>query len=138
MYTDNLSTAKDTINSAFGAAHILSHRNYLKNAVTSGYESGGSWYDSTVELMTERNVYGGPVFANFLSGTAYANNFTVEKSQYPLFAFRPELISNHRYFWLRDVATSADFCSVLYSSRAEHDASNADGLGVRPAFCIKG
>lgn len=138
MYTNNLSTAKNTINSAFGAAHILSHRNYLKNAVTSGYESGGSWYDSTVELMTERNVYGCPVFANFLSGTASANNFTVDKSQYPLFAFRPELISNRRYFWLRDVATSADFCSVLYSSRAEHDAANSDSIGVRPAFCIKG
>lgn len=51
MYTENLETAKTTIKAAFGEAHLLTHRQYLQNAVTSGRPSGGSWYDSQIELM---------------------------------------------------------------------------------------
>lgn len=136
MYTTGLSAAKTTINNAFGSAHILNHRQYLKNAVTNGYESAGSWYNSTVELMTEQNVYGGKVFANCTQGTNWAVQYTVDKSQYPLFAHRPDMISNRAWFWLRDVASAATFCHVNYYGYANsHDASNA--FGVRPAFSIK-
>ena len=136
MYTTGLSAAKTTINSAFGSAHILNHRQYLKNAVTNGYESAGSWYDSTVELMTEQNVYGGKVFANCTQGTNWAVQYTVDKSQYPLFAHRPDMISNRAWFWLRDVASAAAFCDVGSHGDAHSDsASNA--AGVRPAFSIK-
>ena len=135
MYTEGLTQAKTTINSAFGEAHVLNHRQYLKNAVTDGYESGGSWYDSTVELMTEQNVYGGKIFGNSLNGTALAANYTVDKSQYPLFAFRPDMISNRAWFWLRDVVSASNFANVGSYGRAGYDrASNAGG--VRPAFSI--
>ena len=136
MYTEGLTQAKTTINTAFGEAHILNHRQYLKNAVTDGYESGGSWYDSTVELMTEQNVYGGKVFGNCQNGTALPASYTVDKSQYPLFTFRPDLISNRQTFWLRDVATAASFAGVrYYGDAACYYASYA--FGVRPAFSIK-
>ncbi len=135
MYTEGLTQAKTTINSAFGEAHILNHRQYLKNAVTDGYESGGSWYDSTVELMTEQNVYGGKIFGNVLNGTALPSSYTVDKSQYPLFAFRPDMQSNRQWFWLRDVVSASHFAFVANSGRAGSDsASDADG--VRPAFSI--
>ena len=135
MYTEGLTQAKTTINSAFGEAHILNHRHYLQNAVTDGYASGGSWYDSTVELMTEQNVYGGKVFGNQLNGTALLNNYTVDKSQYPLFAFRPDMISNRAWFWLRDVVSASRFADVGDGGGAAcGDASNAGG--VRPAFSI--
>ena len=62
MYKEGLTQAKNYINTAFGEAHILKHRRYLCNAVTSGRPSGGAWYDSTVELMTEQTVYGGRIF----------------------------------------------------------------------------
>lgn len=136
MYTEGLETAKTTINTAFGEAHILNHRQYLKNAVTDGYESGGSWYDSTVELMTEQNVYGGKVFGNCQNGAALPASYTVDKSQYPLFAFRPDLISNRQWFWLRDVVSAADFAFVNTAGYASsYSASTA--RGVRPAFSIK-
>lgn len=136
MYTEGLTQAKTTINSAFGEAHILNHRQYLQNAVTDGYASGGSWYDSTVELMTEQNVYGGKVFGNQLNGTALPNSYTVDKSQYPLFAFRPDMISNRAWFWLRDVVSASDFAYVNGHGNANYaNASNASG--VRPAFSIK-
>ena len=135
MYTEGLTQAKTTINSAFGEAHILNHRQYLQNAVTDGYASGGSWYDSTVELMTEQNVYGGKVFGNQLNGTALPNSYTVDKSQYPLFTFRPDMQSNRQWFWLRDVVSASYFAYVRTDGNAHYlNASNAGG--VRPAFSI--
>ena len=135
MYTEGLTQAKTTINSAFGEAHILNHRQYLQNAMTDGYASGGSWYDSTVELMTEQNVYGGKVFGNQLNGTALPNSYTVDKSQYPLFTFRPDMQSNRQWFWLRDVVSASGFANVNYDGYAV--CANASyALGVRPAFSI--
>lgn len=137
MYTEGLNQAKETINAAFGSAHILNHRQYLQNAVTDGYASGGSWYDSTVELMTEQNVYGGKVFGNCQNGSALPNSYTVDKSQYPLFALRPDMISNRQWFWLRDVVSAAYFAFVTSGGLASSNyASDADG--VRPAFSIIG
>lgn len=137
MYTEGLNAAKETINTAFGAAHVLNHRQYLQNAVTDGYASAASWYDSTVELMTEQNVYGCKIFGNVSNGTALPNNYTVDKSQYPLFAFRPDMISNRAWFWLRDVVSAAYFAYVgsnglAYCTYASH------AYGVRPAFSIIG
>lgn len=135
MYTEGLTQAKTTINSAFGEAHVLNHRQYLQNATTDGYASGGSWYDSTVELMTEQNVYGGKIFSNIQNGTALANSYTVDKSQYPLFAFRPDMISNRQWFWLRDVVSASNFANVANDGYA--NCNNASGAtGVRPAFSI--
>lgn len=135
MYTEGLTQAKTTINSAFGEAHVLNHRQYLQNATTDGYASGGSWYDSTVELMTEQNVYGGKIFSNIQNGTALANSYTVDKSQYPLFAFRPDMISNRQWYWLRDVVSASYFANVY--SYGDADYSYASGAsGVRPAFSI--
>lgn len=136
MYTTGLADAKTTINNAFGSAHILTHRQYLCNAVSNGKPSGGSWYDSTVELMTEQNVYGGKVFGAGNDGSTIPALYTVDKSQYPLFAFRPDLISNRNWFWLRDVVSAADFASVNDDGNAgSYGASYS--LGVRPAFSIK-
>lgn len=135
MYTEGLTQAKTTINSAFGEAHVLNHRQYLQNATTDGYASGGSWYDSTVELMTEQNVYGGKVFGNQLNGTTLPNSYTVDKSQYPLFTFRPDMISNKAWFWLRDVVSASYFARVIDAGGAYfNNASTANG--VRPAFSI--
>lgn len=136
MYTANLAQAKTTINNAFGSAHILTHRRHMQNAVTNGYSTGGAWYDSTVELMTEQNVYGGRIFGNCINGTGWPNLYTTDKSQYPLFAMRPDMISNRQTYWLRDVASASDFCGVADNGLA--GASRAsNSRGIRPAFSIK-
>ena len=136
MYTSGLTQAKNTINTAFGSTHVLTHRQYLSNAVTNGRPSGGSWYDSTVGLMTEQNVYGGKIFGVGNDGSSVPSLFTVDKSQYPLFAFRPDLISNRQTFWLRDVVSAARLAYVSGDGGADYyDASGV--LGVRPAFSIK-
>ena len=78
MYTEGLEEAKTTIKAAFGEAHILTHRLYLANAVNSnGLPSARSWYDSSVELMTEQNVYG----CKIMGSTGVASNYEVDKVQ---------------------------------------------------------
>ena len=136
MYTQGLNQAKTTITSAFGAAHILTHRQYLCNAVTNGKPSGGSWYDSTVELMTEQNCYGGKVFGAGNDGSTVPALYTVDKSQFPLFTFRPDMISNRNTFWLRDVVSAANF-AIVYNDGSAHCNGASYAFGVRPAFSIK-
>lgn len=136
MYTEGLNQAKTTITAAFGTAHILNHRQYLCNAVTNGRQSAGSWYDSTVELMTEQNCYGGKVFGVSNDGSSIPTLYTVDKSQYPLFAFRPDMISNRAWFWLRDVVSAARFAGVNAVGFAYCNAAS-NAYGVRPAFSIK-
>lgn len=136
MYTSGLTQAKNTINTAFGSTHVLTHRQYLSNAVTNGRPSGGSWYDSTVELMTEQNVYGDKIFGAGNDGSSVPVLYTVDKSQYPLFAFRPDLISNRQTFWLRDVVSAAGFADVANGGFAYYGYASSV-FGVRPAFSIK-
>lgn len=150
MYTEGLEQAKATINAAFGEK-ILTHRNYFQNATSDGVASAGSWYDSTVDLMTEQNVYGCKIYGNCLNGTTLPDNNTIDKSQFPLFRFEPSLIvdNNKYWYWLRDVASATRFCGVDTNGCASnYDAAyiytNPDypdrqwNGGVRPAFSIGG
>ena len=136
MRTENLEQAKTTIKNAFGASHVLSHRLYLSNATANGRASAGGWYDADVEIMTEHMAYGNGVFSPVSDGSSVPNNYRIEKSQLPLFVFRPDLISNRQWYWLRDVISSASFASVYSGGSANYNnASNV--YGVRP-FCLIG
>ena len=135
MYTKHLAEAKTKIKAAFGEGNILSHREYLTNAVTNGKPSAGAWFDSDVELMNEPMVYGSYIFTPTSDGTTISNIHTIGKSQLPLFALRPDLITNRAGWWLRDVVSGAAFALVSGSGHAGYNhASNTDG--VRPAFAI--
>lgn len=135
MYTANLAQAKTTIKAAFGASHILTHREWLVNAVSNGRASGGAWFDSDIELMTEQQVYGSGVFSPVSDGSSVPANYRIAKSQFPLFAFAPTLVNIRQDYWLRDVITAAGFANVGNGGDADyHNASFS--FGVRPAFCI--
>ena len=140
MYTTNLNTAKTTIQSAFGSTHLLTIRQLFQNSVAEGgYENTvGEWYDATVWLMNEFNVYGGLVWKNAYAGTNWRGNYTIDNSQYPGFALDPTMIHtpSRNAYWLRDVAASDSFADVDGNGYCSgNDAS--DSYGVRPAFCIK-
>lgn len=139
MYKTGLAQAKTTINNAFGSAHILNHRQHLVNTVTNGAPAGTDWYDSTVELMNENMVYGGRQFSPMPSGATHpwdtCRNYTIDKSQLPLFHFAPWLICNRSWYWMRDVASAAGFAHVDRDGLAAgYCASNAGG--VRPVVGI--
>lgn len=135
MRTTNLAQAKTTINSAFGSDHILTYSTGLVNAVSSGAPSGISTYECTVELMSERQVYGCPIFAACAwgSSTVPALN-TKERTQFPLFALNPYMASLS-WYWLRDIVSDICFAGANKASSG-YAAASYDG-GVRPYFCIK-
>lgn len=135
MHTSGLDSAKTTAASAFGASHILSHREFLCNAVSNGRPSGASWYDCTVELMNEFMVYGHSVFLPGNDGTNVPYNYTVSKGQLPLFAHRHDLICNRATWWLRDIVTAALFAGVGYNGTADYRGASS-ARGVRPAIPV--
>lgn len=134
MYTEGLEQAKTTIKAAF-SGHVLSHRIYLTNAVADGHPSDGAWCDSEVDLMCEQMVYGGAIFMPIADGSAVYTNHRVEKSQLPLFAHAPSMISNRQTFWLRDVVSASAFADVSHNGDADYSYASSSH-GVRPAFCI--
>ena len=138
MYTANLANAKTLVNSAFGSANILNHREYLTNAVTNGYPSAGAWYDSTVELPNEIMMYGSLVFTPAGDGSFVPNRYTIDKTQLALMKMYPRFINPGRYwYWLRDVVSSAYFANVSSGGDTDCNSASASG-GVRPVFGLVG
>lgn len=135
MYTSYITTARNKVISAFGSANILSHRQLFSNTVDGNYASNWSWYDSTIDLMSESMVYGAPI-----GGKAKVDsinfNIGIDKVQLPLFALDPSRITNRAGWWLRGVVSSADFALVGATGDAGR-YSASDSHGVRPAFGIK-
>lgn len=134
MYTENLDQAKTLAASAFGDL-ILTHREYLTNAVTDGHASAGAWFDSTLDLPNEIMMYGCHVYAAMNNGTVIPTNYTIGKTQLALFTVVPKLISNRATFWLRDVVSSANFAAVDYHGLTAF-AGASGSVGVRPVFAI--
>lgn len=141
MYKTNLAQFKTVIKNDFETSHILKHRNHLQNAVSNGCETGGTWYDSDIELMNEIMVYGCQIFKNATNGSTFPNNYQIDNSQLSLFRLRHDSIvarndAGDRYwYWLRDVVSSANFAGV--SDRGHSSCNGASHVGgVRPAFLI--
>ena len=126
---------------AFGSAHILSHREYLTNSCKSGannvgYPTAGSWYDSKIEIPNEQMIYGCKVFGSRSAGSNIPADYTIDKSQLPLFAIAPEFICNRADWWLRDPASSPSFACVGISGTCSYYYASATWVGVRPVFGI--
>ena len=135
MYTSNLASAKTTINSAFGSSHVLTHKEYLVNAVTNGKPSGAAWVESKVELMTEAMVYGHLHFSPTSDGSTVPSIHSIDKLQLALFQQAPEFVNTRETYWLRDVVSAAYFASVRADGLAAGDGASGS-RGVRPAFAI--
>lgn len=134
LRTSGLEPAKATISSAFGADHILTHRQLLSNAVRNGASSGWAWYDSQIELMNEHMAYGAYAWGGGVQG---GYNAGVDKSQLPLFRARPDLITSEENCWVRDVGSGTEFAYIGVSGSAGV-ANASESFGVRPAFSIIG
>ena len=133
MRTVYLRRAEAIFKACFGEDHVLSHREYLVNAVIDGRPSGGAWCDSVVELMDERMVYGSCIFDSGSSnGVTVPNRYSVSCKQLNLFRHRPDLISNRYWYWLRNVVSAAFFASVNYLGHCYYSIASNSGGGVRP------
>lgn len=131
----NLSQAKTMIDNAFGASHVLSHREILTNAA-NGYPTNGQFYDSTVDLMNEQMVYGSRIHESCCNGTNYPYLYTNSSTQLPLFSHRANLLHDRNNWWMRSIASSNNFSINSWDGVAiALGASNE--YGVHPCFGIK-
>ena len=135
MYKSNLANAKTIVNAAFQGS-VLTHREYLCNAVANGRPSGGAWFDSSIELPNEPMMYGHPHFSPTSDGSTVPSIYTISKTQLALFMVCPRFIVNRSYNqWLRDVVSSAYFAIVdAHGNTTCYNASNS--FGVRPVFPV--
>ena len=135
MYKKNLANAKTIVNAAFQGS-VLTHREYLCNAVANGRPSGGAWFDSSIELPNEPMMYGHFHFSPTSDGSTVPSIYTISKTQLALFMVCPKFIVNRSYNqWLRDVVSSASFAVVDFFGNADcYNASDSDG--VRPVFPV--
>lgn len=133
MYTEGLAEALSRFEAAFGSAHILSHRDYLENAVTNGVPSAGAWYDSKVELMNEVMAYGCYHYAsmNHTPSSGAVMKHTTAKQQFALFRLNPQALNNRLTYWLRDVVSNSYFAIISHSGYASFNGSSGSS-GVRP------
>lgn len=130
--TEGMARALEIIKGDFGADHILPYRTLLTNAVANGMSSGWAWYDSQVDLMNEKMVYGSHAWGG---GSQNGFDTGADKSQIALFKARHGLITNRENWWLRDVRSAASACLVARDgSAASWIASYV--VGVRPAFLV--
>lgn len=135
MYKTELDSANATITSAFGDM-VLTHREYLVNAISNGKPSAGAWMDSTVELPNECMMYGSPHFTPACDGSTVPTLYVTNTTQLSLFALRPQLIINRSFNqWLRDVVSSACFARVSLVGTTSY-ADAATSCGVRPVFPV--
>ena len=136
--TEATATINQQLYAEFGT-HLKTTRELLSNAINaSGYNrfgtnSGSSnncaWYSCQAVLMSEGEVYGATVWSSsrYDTGTACM--------QLPLFAKDKACINNRdSYYWLKDVATTSNFCRVDGNGYAAYyNAGNANYY-VRPRF----
>ena len=135
MYKKNLANAKTIVNAAFQGS-VLTHREYLCNAVANGRPSGGAWFDSSIELPNESMMYGHPHFSPTSDGSTVPAIYTISKTQLALFMVCPRFIVNRSYNqWLRDVVSSGYFAIVHYYGGTNCYGAS-DSYGVRPVFPV--
>lgn len=135
MYKSNLANAKTIVNAAFQGS-VLTHREYLCNAVANGRPSGGAWFDSSIELPNESMMYGHPHFSPTSDGSTVPAIYTISKTQLALFMVCPRFIVNRAYNqWLRDVVSSASFAYVNDGGGTDYLGASASD-GVRPVFPV--
>lgn len=135
MYKKNLANAKTIVNAAFQGS-VLTHREHLCNAVANGKQSGGAWFDSSIELPSEIMMYGHIHFGNASDGNTIPNIYTPSKTQLALFMVCPRFITDRSHVqWLRDVVSSAGFARVYVGGLADYYGASSS-YGVRPVFPV--
>ena len=136
MYKTGLATAKTTITNAFGDM-VLTHGEYLVNAITNGKPSGAVLKASSVEIPSEIMMYGTQIMSPGNDGTTVSSLYTYCKTQLALFDIAPKfIVVKNNYYWLRDVVSSDFFAFVNLDGDANYTNSLRDDNGVRPVFSI--
>ena len=143
MWTDVIPKYSAAIKAAFGADHVLSHRELLTNAVNAtaasaaganfvGTTTNWAWTDVDANIPSEPMIYGGAVWGS--SGHDVGN----KTKQLSIFRFK-KFNEGRKWFWLQTVVSATNFASASHTGIA--DSTNAsfsyEGGGVRPYFLLR-
>lgn len=104
------------ITTAFGN-HLLTHREYISNAVTDGVPTGGEWVDTTYNIFNEAMYYGTLVNGANNAGAGLYNT-GCSKNQIKLFMLDQSSMNRRTSIWLRDVVSAAAFAIVYGNGNA--------------------
>jgi hypothetical protein len=142
MWTAHIPKVVTGIEAAFGADHVLEHRELLTNAMDAnqkssayygwnGASSNWLWVSVKVNLANEAMVYGAPTVSSSFFDTGECN------TQLAAFKLNHGLICSKRYWWwLRSIAHSPNFCAVDVDGNAANYGASASSAGVRPYFLL--
>ena len=120
--------------------HLLARRALLSNAMNKDLTSGAgagwmgsttkwSWYTVKSCLMSEVAVYGSKV-----SSSSFFD-IGEDCERLPIFSFKGHSYSRE-WFWLRAVASSANFARANSFGFANADTASTAAGGVRPLICV--
>ena len=140
MWTTTLPLYVTAVQTAFGSAHVLKHRDYMSTTVNTSLASmagcgwsgavvgwGCEWTDVYLSLLSEVEVYGSTIFSS--SGF----DIGVKHQQLPLFRLNPAAANVRSDWWLSAVASSDSFALVYRGGSAGADNASYS-FGVRPLF----
>lgn len=122
------------ITTAFGS-HLLTHREYISNAVTEGAPSGGEWVDTTYNIFNEAMYYGS-VVNGADSGGGGIYNTGCSKNQIALFKLDQSSMNRRNGIWLRDVVSATSFAFVGHNGGAYVDAASDPLVSVLGYYLI--
>ena len=147
MWKSVLPAYATAVKNAFGASHVLNHREILSNAMNAstpsmagagwtGATTGWDWYDVELMLPSEIQVYGSTVFSSSFHEVGNRNR------QLPLFSLcQDQLIAYRGYtrqfrsnWWLAAVASASAFAYVDANGFASADGASVEWCGLRPYF----
>ena len=122
------------ITTAFGN-HLLTHREYISNAVTDGVPTGGEWVDTIYNIFNEAMYYGTIVNgANNAGAGLY--NAGCSKNQIKLFMLNQSSMNRRASIWLRDVVSASAFAVVSGRGNAGGDAASVPWDSVLGYYLI--
>ena len=104
------------ITTAFGN-HLLTHREYISNAVTGGVPTGAEWVDVSYNIFNEAMYYG-TIVNGANNGGAGLFNVGCSKNQIKLFMLDPSSMNRRASIWLRDVVSASFFADVNFRGLA--------------------
>jgi len=141
MWTTTIPKYVTGIKAAFGASHILSHRELLTNSINASAASsagGGltgttnnwAWTSVDVNIMNEAMTYGTRAFSSSAYDIGDCN------MQIALFRGCKSLsFCRSNWNWLRAVSGSTHFASAYNSGASSYTSASYAG-GVRPYFLL--
>lgn len=132
LYSEGLNQAKTIVSDAFGDM-VLTHAEWLINAVTDGKPSGTVLVDSTVEIPSEVMIYGTSFYPPAI--TERYCRYTYSRSQLALFSIAPRFAAIGTYWLLRDIVDSIAVSDVNNDGAVGYTYGN-NSNNVRPVFCI--